>query len=182
MRAIPGLTVIRPADATEVSEAWRVMLEQVHGPAALIFSRQDLPVLDREVLEPARGLARGAYVLREPEGEESAAIIGTGSEVTVALAAADQLAAEGIHVRVVSMPSWELFDAQADELQEDVLPAELPTVSIEAGITFGWERYADIPIGIDRFGASAPGPEVLEHLGITAEAVVDAVKELLGEE
>ncbi|WP_372789419.1 transketolase [Paraconexibacter sp.] len=182
LRAIPGLTVIRPADATEVSEAWRVVLEEVHGPAALIFSRQDLPILDREALESARGLARGAYVLREPEGEESAAIVGTGAEVHVALEAADQLAAEGIHVRVVSMPSWELFDAQDEGIQEDVLPSELPTVSVEAGITLGWDRYVDIPIGIDRFGASAPGPEVLEKLGITPGAVVDAVKELLEEE
>jgi len=182
LRAIPGLTVIRPADATEVAEAWRVVLEELHGPAALILSRQDLPILDREKLESARGLARGAYVLREPEGQESASIVATGSEVEIALAAADALAAEGVHVRVVSMPSWELFDAQDEETQDDVLPGDLPTVSIEAGVTMGWERYVDIPIGIDRFGASAPGPELYEHFGLTADAVVDAVKELLEEE
>jgi len=182
LRAIPGLTVIRPADATEVSEAWRVILEDLHGPAALILSRQDLPVLDREILESARGVQRGAYVLREPAGEESAAIIATGAEVHVALEAADLLAREDIHVRVVSMPSWELFDALDEDAQEDTLPADLPTVSIEAAVTIGWERYADIPIGIDRFGASAPGAEVLQHLGITADAVVDAVKELLEDE
>jgi len=182
LRAIPGLTVIRPADATEVAEAWRVILEDLHGPAALILSRQDLPVLDREVLESARGLARGAYVLREPEGEEVASIIATGSEVKLALEAADELAAEGVHVRVVSMPSWELFDEQDEDTQEDVLPSDLPTVSIEAGVTIGWERYADIPIGIDRFGASAPGGEVLDRLGINVGVVVEAVKELLEEE
>ncbi len=182
LRAIPGLTVIRPADATEVAEAWRVILEDLHGPAVLVLSRQDLPILDREKLESARGVARGAYVLREPEGEESASIIATGSEVEIALAAADALAADGVHVRVVSMPSWELFDAQDEETQEDVLPGDLPTVSIEAGVTIGWERYADIPIGIDRFGASAPGPELYERFGITADAVVEAVKELLEDE
>ncbi|PTL59068.1 transketolase [Paraconexibacter algicola] len=182
LRAIPGLTVIRPADATEVAEAWRVILEELDGPAALILSRQDLPILDREKLESARGLARGAYVLREPEGEESASIIATGSEVAVALEAADKLAAAGVHVRVVSMPSWELFDEQDEEIQEDVLPGDLPTVSIEAGVTIGWERYADIPLGIDHFGASAPGGELLERFGITADAVVEAVQELLEEE
>ncbi len=179
LRAIPGLTVIRPSDATEVSEAWRVVLEELSGPAAIILTRQNLPVLDREVLGAARGLARGAYVLREPEGDEVAAVVATGSEVHVALEAADLLAADGIHVRVVSMPSWELFDAQDAEIQDDTLPPDLPTVSIEAGVTFGWDRFADLPIGIDRFGASAPGGEALDKLGINAAAVVEGVRELL---
>jgi transketolase len=177
LRAIPGLVVLRPGDAHETVEAWRVILEDLEGPAVLILSRQDLPVLDQESGEygSAAGVARGAYVLADAEDAE-ATIIATGSEVEVALAARDEL---DVPVRVVSMPSWELFEQQDDDYQESVLPVDLPTVSVEAGSRMGWERYADSIVSIDRFGASAPGTSVLEQLGITAENVVARVRELL---
>ncbi|HMS62692.1 MAG TPA: transketolase [Solirubrobacteraceae bacterium] len=181
LRAIPHLTVIRPADAAETAEAWRVILEDLDGPGLLALSRQGVPAFGRGAggVADATGLARGAYVLREA-GDARATIVGTGTEVTVALAAADLLGAEGIPARVVSMPSWELFDAQDLEYQEQTIPVELVSVSVEAGITMGWERWVDSAVGIDRFGASAPGPEVLERLGITPEAVAGRVRELLG--
>lgn len=178
LRAIPGLTVIRPSDAAETAEAWRVILEDVEGPAVLVLSRQDLPVLDREVLGAAEGAARGAYVLREADAP-AAVIVGTGSEVAVALEAAESLAADGVAVRVVAMPSWELFAAQSAEYRESVLPAGVPKVSIEAGISMGWERWVDRAVAVDRFGASAPGPQVLDELGINATAVVAAVRDLI---
>jgi transketolase len=177
LRAIPGLVVLRPGDAHETVEAWRVILEDLEGPSVLVLSRQDLPVLDRSGGEfaPASGVARGAYVLADAE-DAQAAIIATGSEVEVALAARDEL---DVPVRVVSMPSWELFEEQDEDYQESVLPVDLPTVSVEAGSRMGWERYADATVSIDRFGASAPGPTVLKELGITAANVADHVRELL---
>jgi len=176
LRAIPGLVVLRPGDATETAEAWRVIVEDLEGPAALILSRQDLPVLDRSVYGAVSGVGRGAYVLRDAE-DAQATIIGTGSEVATALAAADEL---DVPVRVVSMPSWELFEQQDEDYKESVLTDELPTVSVEAGVRMGWERYADEIVSIDRFGASAPGELVLEKLGITAENVAGKVRDLLG--
>jgi transketolase len=177
LRAIPGLVVLRPADANETAEAWRTIVEDVDGPAALILSRQDLPVLDREELGPASGLARGAYVLREEDDEEPEAIIvATGSEVWVALEAADLL---DVPVRVVSMPSWELFERQDDDYQDDVLPEDVPTVSVEAAVSMGWERWADEHVSIERFGASAPGTEALERFGFTPQHVADVVRDLL---
>jgi transketolase len=176
LRAIPGLVVLRPADATETAESWRVMLEDLEGPAALILSRQDLPVLDRSVYGAVSGVGKGAYVLAEAD-DAQVTIIGTGSEVQVALAARDQL---GVPARVVSMPSWELFEQQDEDYQDSVLPVDLPTVAVEAGVRMGWERYADAIVSIDRFGASAPGTMVLEKLGITADNVVAHVQELLG--
>jgi transketolase len=177
LRAIPGLVVLRPGDAHETVEAWRVILEDLEGPSVLVLSRQDLPVLDRAGGEfaPASGVARGAYVLADAQ-DAQAAIIATGSEVEVALAARDEL---DVPVRVVSMPSWELFEQQDEDYQESVLPVDLPTVSVEAGSRMGWERYADTTVSIDRFGASAPGATVLEELGITAANVADHVRELL---
>jgi transketolase len=176
LRAIPGLVVLRPADPTETAESWRVILEDLEGPAALILSRQDLPVLDRSTYGDVAGVGKGAYVLRDAD-DPQAIIIGTGSEVEVALAAADQL---DVPVRVVSMPSWELFEQQDDDYRESVLPVDLPTVSVEAGVRMGWERYADAIVSIDRFGASAPGAMVLEKLGMTPENVVAHVQQLLG--
>ncbi|CAN5283676.1 transketolase [soil metagenome] len=176
LRAIPGLVVLRPGDATETAEAWRVIIEDLEGPAALILSRQDLPVLDRSVYGAVSGVGKGAYVLVDAE-DAQATIIGTGSEVATAMAAAEQL---DVPVRVVSMPSWELFEQQDDDYKESVLPVDMPTVSVEAGVRMGWERYADASVSIDRFGASAPGELVLEKLGITAENVVAHVQELLG--
>jgi transketolase len=175
LRAIPGLTVIRPGDANETAAAWRTILEELDGPAVLVLSRQDLPVLaDAD----AEGVARGAYVLRDA-ADAQVVLVGTGSELSVAIAAAEHLAGDGVAARVVSMPSWELFAAQDAAYRDDVLPPGLPSVAVEAGVTMGWERWVDRVVGIDRFGASAPGPEVLTRLGITVEAVAGAAMELV---
>ena len=175
LRAIPGLTVLRPGDAWETAAAWRVILEDLDTPAVLALSRQDLPVQDGVDWD---GVARGAYVLRDAD-DAQAVVVGTGGELTTAVAAADLLAADGVPTRVVSMPSWELFAAQDEAYREEVLPAGLPKVSVEAGISMGWERWVDRSVSIDRFGASAPGLETLEKLGITPQATADAVRELL---
>jgi transketolase len=176
LRAIPGLTVIRPADANETAEAWRVMIEDLEGPAVLALSRQDLPVLDIDF----DGVGRGAYIVSPAgEGEEHVTLVGTGAEVHTAIAAQAILAAQGIGARVVSMPSWELFAEQEDSYRDEVLPPTLPRVSVEAGVSMGWERWVDRTVAIDRFGASAPGEEVLEKLGITGEHVAQVAKDLL---
>jgi len=178
LRAIPGLVVLRPADAAETAEAWRVVLEDLDGPAVFALSRQDLPVLDRSdtgAYASADGVGRGAYVLAGAD-DAKATIIATGSEVWVALAARDEL---DVPVRIVSMPSWELFEAQDDAYRQSVLPSDLPTVAVEAGIRMGWERYADSIVSIDRFGASAPGNIVLENLGMTPGNVAEHVRRLL---
>jgi transketolase len=179
LRAIPGLTVIRPSDATETAEAWRFVVEEMETPAVLVLSRQNLPVLDRSVYGPANGVDRGAYVLAEADGEAAATIVGTGSEVSLALEARDLLAAEGVATRVVAMPSWELFAAQDDAYRESVLPAGQPKVSVEAGIAMGWAQWVDRSVSIERFGASAPGEIVMRELGMTPEAVAAAVRDLL---
>jgi transketolase len=175
LRAIPGLTVIRPGDANETAAAWRAVLEDIDAPAVLVLSRQGLPVLAGASEE---GVARGAYVLRDAE-DPAVVLVGTGSELSVALAAADHLAGDGIRARVVSMPSWELFAAQDEAYRESVLPRDLPKISVEAGIAQGWSKWVDRSVSIERFGASAPGPEVLQRLGITPEAVAGAAVELL---
>jgi transketolase len=175
LRAIPGLTVIRPGDARETAEAWRVILEELEGPAALLLSRQDLPVLDG----PA-DVGRGAYVLSDPDEAPAVVLVGTGAEVSTAMEGRDALAADGVAARVVSMPSWELFAAQDESYREQVLPPGLPKVSVEAAISMGWERWVDRSVSIERFGASAPGAEVLRHLGITGEHVAAVARELLG--
>ena len=184
LRAMPHLAVMRPADASETAEAWRWTINHRRGPVALVLTRQKLPTFDRSKLAPASGVARGAYVLAEAEGGDAQAIIiATGSEVHVALAACELLLAERLRVRVVSMPCWEAFEAQSSEYRESVLPAAVRArVSVEAGATIGWWRWigdAGTPIGIDRFGASAPGEIVLEKLGFTPEHVADAVRALL---
>lgn len=179
LRAIPGLTVIRPSDANETSESWRVIAEEIDGPAALILSRQDLPVIDRSTTSPASGLGGGAYVLKDVP-TPVAAIVATGSEVHVALDAQEMLAGEGLAARVVAMPSWELFERRPKADRDSVLTPGLPTVSVEAGIAMGWDRYADEHVSIERFGASAPGGELLERFGFTAQAVADKVRTLLG--
>jgi len=177
LRLIPGLTVLRPADGNEVAASWRAIVNG-DGPVALILSRQNTPVLEGTAELAAEGVARGGYVLRDVE-QPAAAIVATGTEVAVAVAAADLLAESGVAVRVVSLPSWELFDAQDESYRSSVLPAGLPTVSVEAGVTTGWQRFASASVGIDRFGASAPGAVVMEQLGITSDAVADAVRSLL---
>jgi transketolase len=176
LRAIPHLVVIRPGDANETAGAWRAILEDIDGPVALILSRQDLPVLPEADFD---AVARGAYVLRDAEDAE-VVIVGTGSELSVALGAADLLAADDVRARVVSMPSWELFEAQDDGYRDAVLPPGLASVAVEAGVSQGWERWVDRTVSIDRFGASAPGAVVLEKLGITAENTARAARELLG--
>jgi transketolase len=176
LRAIPELVVIRPGDANETAYAWRAILEDLEGPAVLVLSRQDLPV---QANASDEGVSRGAYVLRDAQAEERALIVATGSEVWVAVAAAEQLEAEGIGTRVVSMPSWELFDQQDDDYRQQVLPPELPSVSVEAGVAMGWSKYVDSSVSIERFGASAPGEVVLEKLGITPDATANRVRELL---
>ncbi|MCW3001580.1 MAG: tkt [Conexibacter sp.] len=179
LRAIPGLTVLRPADANETAEAWRVIIEELEGPAVLALSRQDLPILDIDF----EGVGRGAYVV-SPEldatQEARVTLVGTGAEVHTAIEAQKLLAESGIGARVVSMPSWELFAEQDDAYRDEILPATMPRVSVEAAITMGWERWVDRAIGIDRFGASAPGAEVLEKLGITGGHVAQVAKDLLG--
>ncbi len=177
LRAIPNLWVIRPADANETSMAWRIAVERTDGPVALALSRQKLPTVDRNELGAAEGALRGAYVLWQGgDGEPEAIVVATGSEVHVALEGARQV--EG-NVRVVSMPCWELFENQPSDYRESVLPHGVPCVSLEAGITFGWTRWAQTSIGIDRFGASAPYQRVLDELGITSEAVTSALREQL---
>ncbi len=180
LRAIPELVVLRPADATETAEAWRITLQELEGPVVLVLSRQGLPVLHRGdgTYGDVAGVGRGAYILREAEGAQTV-LVGTGSEVSTALAAADLLAADGVPARVVSMPSWELFAQQDDAYREAVLPIGLPSVSVEAGVTMGWAQWVDTSIGIDRFGASAPGELVLEKLGITAQHVADRARALI---
>ncbi len=176
LRAIPNLAVFRPADANETGAGGRVALARTTGPTGLVLSRQDLPVVTPA--DPS-GAMRGGYVLADGG---DAIVIATGSEVAVALAARDELGRAGVHVRVVSMPCWEVFAAQDAAYRETVLPrAQTARVSIEAGVTFGWREHIGdrgIAIGIDRFGASAPGEVVLEKLGITPAAVVAAVRKL----
>lgn len=177
LRAMPGIPVFRPADANETAAAWRYIVG-ADGPVALLLTRQDVPVLAGSTDHDA--VARGAYVLADPDGEPDVVLIGTGSEVAVALDAAATLTAAGHSVRVVSMPCTELFAEQADGYRASVLPTGIPTVSVEAGVTFGWARWADTSIGIDRFGASAPGDQAMTGLGITPAAVVAAAESLLG--
>jgi len=185
LRAIPHLTVIRPADANETVEAWRTALINTSGPTALIFTRQNLPVLDRTSVSPAAGLRKGGYILWESAaGDPETILIGTGSEVEIALDAGKRLAAEGIHVRVVSLPSWELFDREPHEYRDWVLPPSVHVrVAVEAGVRLGWEHYVGLEgetVGIDHFGASAPYKVIYEKFGITAEAVAAAARRLLG--
>jgi len=174
LRAIPGLRVIRPADATETVGAWRVAVESA-GPTALILTRQDVPVLEGA---RADAVAAGGYALQEPD-EPSLTLVGTGSEVAVCCDAAAALAAEGVAARVVSLPSWELFAEQPGAEQDRVLRPDLPSLAVEAGSTMGWSRWTDAVVGIDRFGASAPGPEVMERLGICASNVADKARAVL---
>jgi transketolase len=176
LRLIPGLQVLRPADATETAGCWRLALEH-QGPTALILSRQDLPVLEATRTD---GVAEGAYEVR-PEDQPDLVLIGTGSEVAVCLEAADALAVDGVATRVVSMPSWERFAARSAPERAAVLPPGVPTVSVEAGTTIGWERWAQASVGIDRFGASAPGGVVLDRLGINADNVASTARRAMAE-
>ena len=184
LRAIPNLVIIRPADANETAAAWRVALERRDGPTGLALTRQKVPVLFETNREAAQTVARGAYVLADSSGIPGVLLIASGSEVHLALAARDVLAQRGIAVRVVSMPSWELFEAQPASYREAVLPPQVTArLAIEAGVTQGWERYAgpagDV-IGLEHFGASAPYKVLMDKFGFTAQAVVERALRLLG--
>jgi len=180
MRAIPGYTVVRPADANETAAAWRFAVQH-DGPVGLVLTRQDLPILDPTRV-PDDAIERGGYVLRDPERAPDATIVATGSEVPLALDAAEALTAEHAAVRVVSMPSMERFEDQPEEYRHEVLPPDLPTVAVEAGTTRGWHHLVGengAVIGLDRFGLSGPGEEVYAELGFTVDRVADTVRSLL---
>jgi len=186
LRAIPGLTVIRPCDGNETAQAWKAALRAKGGPIALALTRQNVPELDRSVYAGAESLARGAYILKEaPDGHPALILIATGSEVHIALKAADQLLEKGIKVRVVNMPSFELFEAQDEAYRRHILPPDIRArVAIEAGIAQGWRRYVGDTgrvICLNRFGASAPGAVLYEKFGLTADHVVEAALGLLRE-
>ena len=179
LRAIPGLTVIRPCDANEVAEAWRLVIEKKYDPVALILTRQALPTLDRSKFAPASGLRRGGYVLSDAtNGKPEVLLIATGSEVTLCVEAQTALKQQGVESRVISMPSWELFEHQDEAYQEEVLPSNIEArVSVEKASRFGWERYVGLKgerIGMRTFGASAPLKELQKKFGFTVEAVVSA--------
>jgi transketolase len=185
LRTIPNLTVIRPCDANETAEAWRVAMSSGNGPVALALTRQGMPVLDRNTFGPATGLSKGAYVLKDARNKKAGIIlIATGSEVQIALDASQELESKGVAVRVVSMPSWELFERQPEEYRNHVLPRETTArISIEAGVSQGWHRYVGDRgeiIAINRFGASAPYKVLYEKFGITAERVVEKALSMLG--
>jgi len=185
MRAIPGLVTLRPGDANEVVEAYRYVLQLRHQPAVLALSRQPLPTLDRNIFAPATGVARGAYVLIDaPGGNPEVILIASGSEVALAVEAHGKLTADGIRTRVVSMPSWAIFEEQTQEYRDSVLPPGVKArVAIEQASTFGWERYVGRSghiIGMKTFGASAPLKALQKKFGFEPERVVASAKELLG--
>ena len=175
LRAMPQLRLIRPADANETAAAWRIALES-DGPTALVLTRQDVPVLEGTAGAP---VDKGAYVLVEAPEDPRVVLIGTGSEVALCVAAAEQLNAAGLPCRVVSMPSWDLFEAQSEDYQLSVLPPEVPTLAVEAGASLGWDRWADDSLTLDRYGASAPGDVALARLGFTADNVVARARQLV---
>jgi transketolase len=187
LRAIPGLVTLRPGDANEVVEAYRYIMQLRHQPAVLALSRQPLPTLDRNRYAPASGVARGAYILADaPGGNPEVILIGSGSEVSLAVQAHDQLLAEGIRARVVSMPSWDIFEHQTQQYRDSVLPPNVKArVAIEQGSTLGWERYVGQEgciIGMHTFGASAPLKELQKKFGFEPGRVVGAVRDLLAKE
>jgi transketolase len=184
LRTIPNLTVIRPADANETVEAWKAALRNRSGPTALIFTRQNVPVLDRNLNSAAEGLQRGGYILWQSDGFlPQVILIGTGSEVNLALEAGKKLASEGVHVRVVSLPSWRIFDNQPEEYRESVLPTDIKVrVAVEAGGKLGWEHYTGLEgaiVGMDGFGASAPGEILFGKFGITVDKIIDQAGKLI---
>jgi transketolase len=184
LRAIPALDVIRPADANETAEAWRAAMDRSHQPVALILTRQDVPIIDRSRYAPAEGLRRGGYVLADPDGGDPEVIlIATGSEVSLALEAHEQLGSDGVRSRVVSLPCWELFERQDESYQDEVLPPEVRArVSVEEASTLGWDRYVGedgVKIGMHTFGSSAPLRDVQTKFGFTPDRVAEAAKEVV---
>jgi transketolase len=184
LRLIPHLIVIRPCDANETAVAWRIAIETRNRPVALILTRQDVPTLDRRQFAAAEGLRRGAYVLADaPNGKPDIILIGTGSEVSVIIAACHRLTEKEINVRIVSMPSWELFDAQPKSYRDSVLPPSVRVrLAVEAGVSQGWCKYVgdegDV-IGVDRFGASAPGEVMMREYGFTVENICERALDLV---
>jgi transketolase len=178
LRAMPGLVVVRPADANETAQAWRAAVE-ADGPVGLVLTRQDVPVLEGTAELAEVGVARGGYVLVDSEGPPEIVLIGTGSEVQHCIGAARALGRERVAARVVSLPCWEWFAEQSAEYRSGVLNPGVPVLSVEAGSTLGWDRYADDAIGLDHFGASAPGGEIMERFGFTAEHVAERARALL---
>jgi transketolase len=184
LRAIPNLVVIRPGDANEVTEGWKVAISRRQGPTALILTRQAIPVLDRSIYAPASGLQRGAYILADMGDQKPEIIlIASGSEVSLITAAGERLAAEGVNVRLVSFPSWELFESQDDTYRNQVLPPDIKSrLYVEAAVSQGWEKWVGDKgycISIERFGASAPYKTIFEHLGLTVENVTQRAHQLM---
>jgi transketolase len=183
LRQVPNMTVIRPADANETLEAWEIAISNTSGPTTLVFSRQNLPVLDRSVCSAASGARRGGYILWESASNPELILISTGSEVSLTLTASRKIAENGTKVRVVSLPSWEIFDRQTQEYRDSVLPPSITArIAVEAGIKLGWEHYVGLQgmiIGMETFGASAPGPVLYEKFGFTVENIMATAKELL---
>ena len=175
LRAIPDLDVIRPADANEVSQAWEIAINNA-GPTAIILTRQNVPVL--EGTDRTGQVSKGAYVLIDAP-DPAVVLAGTGSEVQLCVQAAAALAEDGISSRVVSMPSWEIFGRQDPDYRKEVLPDGIPVVGVEAGVSFGWDQWADRTVTIDQFGKSAPGDQVMQVLGISAAAIEAAARDLL---
>jgi transketolase len=184
LRAIPNLTVIRPADANETAMAWMEAMEHEDGPVALSLTRQSLPTLDREEYGPADGLRKGAYVLADlGDSDPDLILMASGSEVELILSAGEKIAEEGIAVRIVSFPSWELFSSQDEAYRESVFPEGIKArIAIEAGSPMGWERWTGSDgriIGIDHYGASAPYQEIYQRFGLTTENIIDTVHDVL---
>ena len=183
LRQVPNMTVIRPADANETLQAWKIAISNTSGPTTLVFSRQNLPVLDRSVCSAVSGTKKGGYILWESSPNPELILIATGSEVSLTLKVAQKLAQNGTKVRVVSLPSWEIFDSQPREYRESVLPSAVTArIAVEAGIKLGWEHYVGLRgkiIGMETFGASAPGPTLFEKLGFTVDKIIATAQELL---
>jgi transketolase len=184
LRAIPNMRVIRPCDANETVEAWKAAISHRDGPTALALTRQPLPTLDRSIYTPASELMHGAYVLADiGDGEPELILMASGSEVSLIVEAGTRLAAEGVNVRLVSFPCWELFASQTQEYRESVLPPQVRArLAVEAGVTQGWEKFTGTDganLGLDRFGASAPAKVVFEKFGFTVGHVIAKARELL---
>jgi transketolase len=185
LRAVPGLMVLRPADANEVLESWKIIMKLKKEPVALVLTRQALPTLDRTKYASAAGVARGGYILADAAGGKPQVILmATGSEVSLCVDAYEKLKAEGIRARVVSLPSWDLFDHQDQAYRDQVLPPDIPArVAVEQAAVLGWAQYVGLKgrvIGMRSFGASAPLKDLQKHFGFTTDAVIKAAKDLIG--
>jgi transketolase len=186
LRAVPGLVLLRPADANEAVEAWKVIMQLQQQPAALVLTRQAVPTFDRTKYGPASGVAKGAYILADaPDGKPEVILMATGSEVSLCIAAYEQLVSEGIRARVVSMPSWDIFEKQDESYKQHVLPPEVKArVGVEQASTFGWSQYVGPSgriIGMRTFGASAPIKDVLKKFGFTSDHVAEAARAVIRE-